>query len=129
MVAHELKPQGRRKSLESEGEHVRRTRHIQRASKPPSPVSRTNSRSYPFVPPTRQSLDTNQRRQTFQHGQIITICRPDREVVAVRLLPAMLKEKVGSSHKHQPGLPKRPGLPTKQSYDVYLTEKQTGWYG
>lgn len=96
---------------------------------PPSPVSRTNSRSYPFVTPTRQSLDTNQRCQTFQHGQIITVCRPDREAIAVRLLPAMLKEKVGSSHKHQPGLPKRPGLPTKQSYYVYLTEKQTGWYG
>lgn len=87
MVAHELKPPGRRKSLESEGDHVRRTRHIQWASMPPSPVSRTNSRSYPFVTPTRQSLDTNQRCQTFQHGQSITICRPDREAIAVRLLP------------------------------------------
>ena len=126
MVAHELKPQGRRKSLESKGDHVRRTRHIQWASMPPSPVSRTNSCSYPFVTPTRQSLETNQRCQTFQHGQIITICRPDREAIAVRLLPAMLKEKVD---KHQPGLPKRPELPTEQSYYVYLTEKQTGWYG
>ena len=78
---------------------------------PPSPVSRTDSRGYPFVTPTRQSLDTNQRCQTFQHGQIITIYRPDREAIAVRLLPAMLKEKVGSSHKHQPG-----GFPNAPSY-------------
>lgn len=79
--------------LESEGDHVRRTRHIQWASMPPSPVSRTNSRSYPFVTPTRQSLDTNQRCQTSQHGQSIIICRPDRETIVVRLPFVMLKEK------------------------------------
>lgn len=130
MVAHELKPQGRTKSLDSKAKGTMCAEPVISngpASMPPSPVSRTNSRSYPFVPPTRQSLDTNQRCQTFQHGPLIAICRPDREAIAVRLLPAMLKEKVGSSHKHQPGLPKRPELPTYETVLLCIPYQEANW--
>ena len=64
----------------------------------------------------------------FSTGKLLPFAAlTERKSPFVSCPPCYLKEKVGSSHKHQPGgFPKRPGLPTKQSYYVYLTEKQTG---